>query len=92
MNMGGLINNSNIMNPVERAAKKEDTKLILEEIKKLREDMRGIELMLENIRLIAEGQLNLFRKLDEVLKVENEKELLLARVNALEDEVRKLKE
>lgn len=92
MNMGGLINKSNIMTPVERATKKEDTKLILEEIKKLREDMRGIELMLENIRLIAEGQLNLFRKLDEVLKVENEKELLLARVNALEDEVRKLKE
>lgn len=31
-------------------------------------------------------------KLDDALKVENEKEMLLIRVNTLENEVRKLKE
>ena len=75
----------------------EDTKLILEEIQKLKEDVRSIRLTLENetnrnIRLIAEGHLDLSRKLDEALKVENEKELLLIRVNSLENDVRKLKE
>ena len=75
----------------------EDTKLILEEIQKLKEDVRSIRLTLENetnrnIRLIAEGHLDLSRKLDEALKVENEMELLLIRVNSLENDVRKLKE
>ena len=67
----------------------EDTKLILEEIQKLKEDVRSIRLTLENetnrnIRLIAEGHLDLSRKLDEALKVKN--------VNTLENEVRRLKE
>ena len=75
----------------------EDTKLILEEIQKLKEDVRSIRLTLENetnrnIRLIAEGHLDLSRKLDEALKVKNEKEILLIRVNTLENEVRRLKE
>ena len=59
--------------------------------------MKGLCITLENetnrnIRLIAEGHLNLSRKLDEALKVESEKELLLVRVNCLEDDVRILKE
>ena len=45
-----------------------------------------------NIRIIAEGNLDLSRKLDNALKVENEKELLLIRVNSLENEVRKIKQ
>lgn len=45
-----------------------------------------------NIRIIAEGHLDLSRKLDNALKVENEKELLLIRVNSLENEVRKIKQ
>lgn len=56
----------------------------------------GIELHLENvtdrnINIVAEGHLDLSRKLDEALKVENEKELLLIRVNYLEAEVKKIK-
>lgn len=57
----------------------------------------SIELTLENeinrnIRLIAEGHRDLSRKLDDALKVESEKELLLVRVNLLEGELRKIKE
>ena len=52
----------------------------------------GIEMTLENetnpnIKVIAEGHLGLRHKLNRVLKVENEKELLLLRVNHLENEL-----
>lgn len=79
------------------ALSKEDIQnieLLLEPIKK---DIRSIQLTLENetnrnIKIIAEGHLDLSRKLDEALKVENEKEMLLIRVNSLENELRKVKE
>lgn len=45
-----------------------------------------------NIKIIAEGHLDLSRKLDDALKVDTEKEMLLIRVNRLENEVRRLKE
>lgn len=45
-----------------------------------------------NIKIIAEGHLDLNRKLDDALKVDTEKEMLLIRVNHLENEVRRLKE
>ena len=45
----------------------------------------------KNISIIAEGHLDLSRKLDEALKVENEKELLLIRVNMLENDIKKIK-
>ena len=56
-----------------------------------------IQLTLENetnrnIKIIAEGHLDLGRKLDDALKVENEKELLLLRVNRIENELRRLKD
>ncbi len=75
----------------------EETKLILDEIKALKNDVKSLQMTLENetnknIMLIAEGHLDLSRKLDEALKIDNEKELLLIRVNSLENEVRKLKE
>lgn len=74
----------------------EEAKMILDEIKSLKESIKDIRITLENetnrnIRLIAEGHLDLSRKLDEALKVENEKEMLLIRVNSLENEIRKLK-
>ena len=74
----------------------DETKIILDEILKLKDDAKEIQLTLENetnknIRLIAEGHLDLSRKLDEALKVENEKELLMLRVTTLENEVRRLK-
>ena len=57
----------------------------------------SIEMTLENetnpnIKVIAEGHLDISRKLDDALKVENEKEILLIRVNHLENELRKVKE
>lgn len=75
----------------------ENTKKILEAIEGLKSEVKSIQLTLENetnrnIRLIAEGHLTLERKLDESLKVNQEKELLLLRVNSLENEVRLLKE
>ena len=86
----------------------EDTKKILEAIEELKsevksvkstlgDEIKSVQLTLENetnrnIRLIAEGHLTLERKLDESLKVNQEKELLLLRVNSLENEVRLLKE
>ena len=45
-----------------------------------------------NIQILAEGHMTLERKLDESLKANQEKELLLIRVNRLESEVRELKE
>lgn len=58
--------------------------------------VNGLQMTLENetnrnIRIIAEGHLDLSRKLHEALKVEQEKEMLLLRVNALETEVRNIK-
>ena len=75
----------------------EETKLILDEIRELKQSVKDIQMTLENetnrnIRIIAEGHLDLSRKLDEALKIENEKEMLLIRINTLEAEVKKLKE
>ncbi|MBQ3029224.1 MAG: hypothetical protein IJD26_09085 [Lachnospiraceae bacterium] len=72
-------------------------KEIYEEMQKVKRELRSLQLTLENetnrnIALIAEGHLDLCRKMDDALKVENEKEMLLIRVNTLENEVRKLKE
>lgn len=74
----------------------EETKMILEELKKLNNKITDIQLTLENetnknIKIIAEGHLDLSRKLDDALKVDNEKEMLMIRVNRLENELRRLK-
>lgn len=63
----------------------------------IEDNVIDIQLTLENetnknISLIAEGHLDLSRKLDDALKVENEKEMLLIRVNRLENEIRRIKE
>jgi len=67
------------------------------DIKQVKQDVTSIQLHLENvtdknIQTVAEGHLDLSRKLDNALKVENEKELLVIRVRILEDELRKVKE
>ena len=67
------------------------------ELQELKRHITSIELTLENetnrnIKLIAEGHLDLSHKLSEALKVDNEKEMLLIRVNILENEIRKIKE
>lgn len=75
----------------------EETKQILDELAKINAKITDIQLTLENetnknIQIIAEGHLNLSRKLDEALKIENEKEMLLLRVNRLENEIRRIKQ
>lgn len=75
----------------------EETKMIMDELEKMNARITDIQLTLENetnrnIKIIAEGHLDLSRKLDDALKVENEKEMLLIRVNRLENELRRVKE
>ncbi len=75
----------------------EDTKIILDRLDKMDAKITDIQLTLENetnrnIRIIAEGHLDLSRKLDEALKLESEKEILMLRVNRLENELRRVKE
>ena len=67
------------------------------EISALKNEVTSIKVTLENvtnrnIKAVAEGHLDLYKKLDKAIEVNNEKELLLVRVNLLEDEVRRLKE
>ena len=75
----------------------EDTKIILDRLDKMYAKITDIQLTLENetnrnIRIIAEGHLDLSRKLDEALRLESEKEILMLRVNRLENELRRVKE
>ena len=75
----------------------EDTKIILDRLDKMDAKITDIQLTLENetnrnIRIIAEGHLDLSRKLDEALRLESEKEILMLRVNRLENELRRGKE
>lgn len=72
-------------------------KAIYTDMQEMKRQIKDIQLTLENetnrnIKIIAEGHLGLSRKLDDALKVDSEKEMLLIRVNSLENEVRKLKE
>ena len=66
-------------------------------VKPIKSDMRALQLTLENetnrgIQIIAEGHLDLTGKLDEALKIENEKEMMKLRINRLESELKKVKE
>lgn len=75
----------------------ERLKPINEKISSMDHRITDIQMTLENetnknIQVIAEGHLDLSRKLDDALKVESEKELMLIRMNKLENEVRRIKE
>lgn len=75
----------------------EDNAIILQKLDEMDLKIRDLQLTLENetnrnIKLIAEGHMDLNRKLDEALKIDNEKEILIMRVNTLENELRRLKE
>lgn len=76
---------------------KEDVSILKEDMRETKKRVTNIELTLENetnhqIRLIAEGHLDLNRHLRESLKVTDERELLLIRVSSLENDVRKIKQ
>ena len=66
-------------------------------ISRLEQRVKTIEVNLENvtnrnIRIIAEGHLDLVRKLEEAVRVKEERELLLTRVNVLEGDMRQVKQ
>lgn len=69
----------------------EEARIILDRLDELDAKKTDIQLTIENvtnknIQIIAEGHLDLSRKLDAALKSDNEKEMLLIRVNHIEDE------
>lgn len=79
------------------ALSNDDLKAIETLLEPIKRDIKSIQLTLENetnrnIKIIAEGHLDLGRKLDEALRIDNEKEMLLIRVNTLENELRRIKE
>lgn len=87
-----------LLNPIQDDIKQIhiDMQQMQENIGSLSDRVDSIETTLENvtnknISIIAEAHLDLSRKLDDALKVENEKELLLIRVNILEDDIKKIK-
>ena len=76
---------------------KSEMKDMKSEMQKLEQKVTGIKLHLENvtdrnISLVAEGHMDLNRKLGEALKVEYQKENWGIRLNILEEEVRIIKE
>ena len=63
------------------------------ELKEVQEDVSDIKLVIENeirrdISIIAEGHLDLSRKLDEAIKGNQERETFMIRLNALETYVK----
>ena len=65
-------------------------------LQKMDERITDVKLHLENvtdknIRIVAEGHLDLNRKLDDALKIQNEKEILQIRLNYLEGEIATVK-
>ena len=88
-----------INKPINERLDKMDSRLdqMDSRLNKLESKVTEVQMTLENetnkeIRIIAEGHLDLSRKLDDALKVENEKEMLLLRVTRLENELRRLKQ
>lgn len=88
---------------VEMQTVKEDLEVLKGEVKELKEDVKSlnervttIEITLENetnrnIQLIAEGHMNLDRKLDEALKELHPNTMYHLKVNHLDGEVTKMK-
>ena len=75
---------------------KEDVQTLKEDVQTLKDRVTNIEITLENetnrnIQLIAEGHLNLARKLDEALKELQPNIMYHVRVNHREGEVTKMK-
>lgn len=75
---------------------KEDVRILKEDVQSLNERVTTIEITLENetnrnIQLIAEGHMNLDRKLDEALKELHPNTMYHLKVNHLDGEVTKMK-
>ena len=75
---------------------KEDVQTLKEDVQSLKERVTNLEITLENetnrnIQLVAEGHLNLDRKLDEALKELHPNTMYHLKVNHLDGEVTKMK-
>ena len=67
-----------------------------EKMSKMQDDILNIQLTIENetnrnIKIIAEGHLDLSRKYNEASTIKAEEELALIRLNTLSEDVRKIK-
>ncbi|MDE7274195.1 MAG: hypothetical protein K2N95_14250 [Lachnospiraceae bacterium] len=67
------------------------------DLQEVKQKVTNIDLTLENeirvnIRRVAEGHLDISRNLHDALKIDNEKEMIVIRVNILESELRRIKE
>lgn len=87
------------LQPVENRLSSIENKVssVENKVSSVENKLLSIELTLENetnrnIKIIAEWHLDISRKLDNALKVENEKEMMLLRMNIVENEIRLLKE
>lgn len=74
---------------------KTDMQKMKTDMQETRTDITKVQLHLENvtdknIRIIAEGHVDLNRKLNDALRIKEDDELLRIRVNILEEEVQKL--
>ncbi|MGN0507255.1 MAG: hypothetical protein ACI4FZ_11895 [Lachnospiraceae bacterium] len=76
---------------------KQEVDVLKQNVTDLNRRVTSIEMTLENetnknIKVIAEGHLDLFRRLDEALQMEQEKEMMSLRVNVLENDMRIVKD
>ena len=76
---------------------KQETQKICTRLEAVENETRKVHIMVEtavnpNIKVIVEGHLDLSRKLDDSLKINNEKEMMKIRLNILESEMKILKE
>ncbi len=89
-------------NEIKQELKKEtdeirqETQNIYTRLEAVEEETKRTRLILENetnpnIKAIAEGHLDLSRKLHEAIKIDNEKEMMKIRLNILEGEMKLLK-
>ena len=75
---------------------KKDVSILKEEVDELKVDMSIVKIRMENeisvnIQRVAEGHLDLDRKLTEVVKSNSEFELLTLRVNKLDGEMKEVR-
>lgn len=87
------------MDKIDSRMDKIDSRMdtIEDSIVEVKTQVTDIQLILENeirrnIQIVAEGHLDLSRKLDDAVKVKKEREMLLMRTNVLESDVRMLKD
>lgn len=76
---------------------KDDVQDLKKEVSKNTTNIKSLELTLENttnvnIMRVAEGHLDLSRKLNESLKISNEQEINAIKIRIMEDDIRKIKE